>query len=99
MFLCQISGKLSGFIPASESGEEPASAWVTITERRWNGKSNDEVKHWLIVPSYQERWAAKCVEKGFNVIVIASDPREVTDAIARDAGYSLVMNWQSCFIP
>jgi len=99
MFLCQVSGKLSDFHPSVQDEKKPTPAWATITERRWANGDETYVKHYLIVPQFNEGFVQKCIEKDWKVIAFAENPREVTNEEARLDGYVLVMDLKSVQLP
>lgn len=100
MFLCQVTGKVTDFVERVDGdGQNRRPAYMTIHERRWLGGDVIECKHFLLMRPEQEQFAKKCVEKGWTVLALATNPRSMETLEAFADGYVLTMDLTSIQLP
>ena len=99
MFLCQVSGKISDFHePIEESPTVKRGAWAVLTERRWFDGETVNIKHFIMIPKYQEEFVKRCIEKQWTVVIFGENPRRVSDEAWAD-GFGSTLDLRSVQLP
>lgn len=99
MFMCQVTGKMSDFVPEVEAEGGKLPAYCTITEKVFSHGEETTRKHFLFIRDYNKAFVQKCIEKNWTVIVFAENPRVMQDLSALNDGYVLSLHLTSVQLP
>jgi hypothetical protein len=100
MFLAQVTGKMTDFHDSVDGDtQNRLPAYATIIERRYQGGETTECKHFLLIRSEQEAFAKKCIDKGWTILAMCTNPRLMTNMDAQADGYILSLDLVSIQLP
>jgi len=73
MRMLMLSGKPSNYVEGGALLPSDKRHTFVLTERWYDGETAQYVEWTVIVPTHRELWVRKMIEKGYTVVVQASD--------------------------